>query len=496
MPYRTGPQNSSDIKLTNSDVRSHAAAVSRQRRDNKVRVKLGWQQQLNSAAAAREVQDDASPTHKVLESTARPEASHAQRRQHMREMQFSWRAGNISAELKMSSGLRVDPFGFLRGDNYGHAVVDYFTQVIAPVNHPMYAIFNVTNIFTSYWFDLMSRDEYTHIGMAMVGAIMERLSNPSTKQSENNKINQAKALTRLRQKYRDAAKAGRNAADDITIIVVLAFANLARFLGDTHAYNAHRHSMKEMVRSRGGLDELGDNGMVKCALMQYDTFWVFKPEETALFPDARPEHIAVYPAFPLSQDLRDVFVKLPIGFQSLIVKGKISVELIEVLGRAAEASVNGISAITTGDMFNPPKRKYHDFLEACPALRLPDNTRNSIEKKICLALLIYCANTFTRARSSTSLYLASRMELTRLLGQNMDSGLQSQEHECLFWVCVVCVDSWRKDGPKSGLLPQAMSFLPMLKQMKVGLRPEVALQKFFFNQELLDGCARYLEMAS
>jgi len=409
-------------------------------------------------------------------------------------MQFNWRAGSISAELSMSSGLRVDPFGFMHGDEYGHAVVDYFTNVIAPVNHPMYAIFNVTNVFTSYWFNLMSRDEYTHVGIAMVGAIMEKLSNPSMKQSETNKANQAKAMTRLRQTYSDALNAGRNAAEDTTIIAVLAFANLARLLGDTQAYKTHRQNMKDMVQSRGGLDELGDGGMVKCALMQYDTFWIFEPEGTALFPAARPEHVPVYPAFPLSQDLREVFMKLPVGFQSLVLKGKISVELVEVLGRAAEASDNGISAITTGDVFNAPVRKHHDFLEACPTLRLPDRARNNIEKKICLALLMYCANTFTKARSSTSLYLASRMELTRLLNQEADPASHSQEDECLFWICVVCVDSWRKEGPKSDLLSQGVSLLPVLGRTKVGLRPDVVLQKFFYNQELLDGCARYLDM--
>lgn len=512
VPYRTGPQSQADAKLANSDARSHAAAVSRQRRDNKVRLKLGWQPSLHPTPASNDQSPDSRRNSKdseatdidqsessdvlhILDDCLKPGTARAHRRQHMRAMQFSWRAGNVNGDPKLSPSLSLAPVASLQGDTYAQAVVDYFRHAIAPIYHPMYAIFDVTNVFTSYWFELMSHDEYTNAGLAMVGAIMERLSNPSTTQSDNNKAYQAKALARLRKKYAESAHNGRNAADDITIIVVLAFANLARFLGDTESYKTHRRNMQEMVKSRGGLDQLGDQGLVKCALMQYDTFWIFEPNGTALFPDARPEHIPVYPAFPLSSDLREVFVKLPVGFQSLILKGKISVELIDVLGRAAEASVNGISSITTGDIYNSPIRKNHDFLEACPTLRLPDDARNIIEKKICLALLMYCANTFTQARSSTSVYLASRTELTRLLSQSMESLLLPQEDECLFWVCVICVDSWRKDGPLSPLLPQGLNLLPHLKHMGTGLLPQNVLQKFFFNEELLDGCTRYLGMA-
>lgn len=283
--------------------------------------------------------------------------------------------------------------------------------------------------------------------------------------------------------------------DDIAIITVLALASLARFLGDLKTYETHRRNMQQMVRSRGGLSALGHDGLVKCVLQQYDSFWVFETEGIPLFSDSRPEHIPVYPAFPLSEDLREIFVKLPAGFQSLILKGKVSVELFDVLGRVVDASTSGVHALTPGNMNHSELRQYNDFVEALPCLGTPDSLKTTIEKDLCLAILLYCFHSFTTARSSVSLYAASRTELTRLLLQVDEQRHPPPEQECLYWICAVCVDSWRKNGPSSPLLPQGAALLPILKRLKNGSASTNVLQKFLYNQELLDGCDRYLAMA-
>lgn len=251
-----------------------------------------------------------------------------------------------------------------------------------------------------------------------------------------------------------------------------------------------------MVASRGGLNALGHEGLVKCALLQWDSFWVFETQGAPLFSDARPEHIPVYPAFPLSTDLREIFIKIPVGFQSLIMKGKISVELIEVLGRMTEATESGVDSITPEPGHHSKHRKYNDFIEACPFLATSDASKVTLEKDICLALLLYCSNKFTTARSSAALYASSRMELTRLLQQNDHSSLPQPELECLFWVCVVCVDSWRQNGPESALLLKGAALLPVLRNLSTTVSVPNTLYKFFHNQELLDGCSRYMRLAS
>ncbi|KAK5956614.1 hypothetical protein OHC33_002100 [Knufia fluminis] len=507
VPYHAGRQSQADVKLTNSDARSHAAAVSRQRRDNK-RLKdlpsLHFAPTLptsgtpvNSVASPDDAQQDEESPESSSSSSSGPVYSNStvRRRQHMRAMQFSWRAGNVSDGLKIIGGTRTDPFGYMPGTDYGRAVVDYFWQVISPVNQPIYAIFNVTNIFTSYWWELMQHEDYLPAGLAMVGAIMQKMSQPDNGPSPDVKANQASAITRLRKKHKAAMSTGGNVVDDIAIITVLALASLARFLGDIGAYEMHRRSMRAMVRSRGGLCALGHDGLVKCVLQQYDSFWVFETEGTPLFSDSRPEHIPVYPAFPLSEDLREVFMKLPAGFQSLVLKGKMSVELCNVLGRVVEASTSGVLALTPGNLNHSELREHSDFVEALPCLDTPDFSKVTIEKDICLAILLYCFHSFTTARSSVSLYAASRTELTRLLLREDEHKYSPPEQECLYWICAVCVDSWRKNGPSSPLLPQGVVLLPTLKRLKDGSASSNVLQKYLYNQELLDGCERYLAMA-
>lgn len=498
VPYNAGNKNLAEAKITNSDARSHAAAVSRQRRDNKrLRLQLGLQESNRTALVSlpsTQPHDQPEPGSSppavfVSDNDERPKSPESevagteddekrvQRRQHMRAMQFSWRTGNLSAEVSISGGLRVDPFGFTPRDDFARSSVDYFTQVVCPVNQPIYAIFNVTNIYTSYWLELMQHEDYRPAGVAMVGAIMQRVCNPSSKTSQDVHAQQALAISRLQRKFAEAQESMVN--DDISIITVLALANLARFLGDNRSFEMHKSNVKRMVAQRGGLDALGHDGLLAASVSQFDSFWVIQKDGEALFSTSRPMHQLVYPAFPLSFDVRDNFVKLPMGFQSLILKGKVSVELTDVLGRIAEASEKGIQSLSPGNMWHSERRKYRDFLEACPSLATPDASITTIEKHLTLALLLYCASAFTNARSSTSLFGASRLELTRLLRQEDHSSWSQPEIECLYWMCAVCVDSWRQNEQGPALLPKGMTLLPKFEELKNNMTCHNALDKFF-----------------
>lgn len=511
VPYHGG-QKSSGTKVTNSDARSHAAAVSRSRRDNtRLQNQAALQKSINTQVVPidHSKADESSSNDESewlstpsqasgsdMSPTSKPSGLvHRRRRQHMKAMQFSWRAGYGSAELSMSASIPSSPTTAAEFGTFGLAVVDYYKKVIAPVNQPIYAIFNVTNVYTSYWMRLLQDEDYRPAGFAMVGAVMQRVIQPNAQPSDDVRHNQMTAISRVQKRFASAVKSGRSIGDDMLIITVLALASLARFLGDLTSYMKHKDKMRSMVASRGGLNALGHEGLVKCALLQWDSFWVFETRGTPLFSDARPEHIPVYPAFPLSTDLREIFVKIPVGFQSLIMKGKISVELIEVLGRTTDATEGGVDSISSGSDHHSKHRKYNDFIEACPFLATPDTSKIPLEKYICLALLLYCSNTFTTARSSAALYASSRMELTRLLWRDDYSSLAQPEIECLFWVCVVCVDSWRQNTPRSTLLPTGQELLPTLQKLTAILSGQNSIYKFFHNEEFVDGCAKYLEMA-
>lgn len=509
VPYHAGHHSLADTKLANSDARSHAAAVSRQRRDNRrQRIQLSTPTSSNASLnavdiEARQDDDSLSPASRTGDDSPPSDESitqskaekRVQRRQHMRAMQFSWRAGNVSNESKLSIGLRPGPVGLTSLGDFARSAIDYFVQVINPVNSPIYAIFNVTNIYTSYWMKLMDDQSYRPIGAAMVGAIIQKIRDPTAETSEEVKSNQNLAISRLQKKHECALGSGSVVNDDISIITVLALANLARFQGQAKAYDVHRRSLKNMVFSRGGLDKLGDDGLVAASVSQWDSFWTIQKDVSPLFPAGRAIHTPVYPAFPLSNDLRDTFLNIPIGFQSLILKGKVSVELLDTISRTAEASTNGIQSLSPGDMWHSKTRKHRDFLEACPVLAASDTSTSVLEKKITLALLLYCANTFTSARSSTSLFGASRVELSRLLLLEDQTQCSPVEKECLYWISAVCVDSWRQAGPGSALLAKGLEVLPVLKQLNQECTSRNVLQRFFANQELVTECDRYLDMA-
>lgn len=401
VPYNAGRQTSTDAKLTNSDARSHAAAISRQRRENK-RLKL------HDSVSDRASQPAASPPQARDGSAAgfvddveviEDGNSHVHRRQNMRAMQFSWRAGNAAADLRLTGGLRVDPFSSSLQGDFARTAVDYFMQVISPVNQPVYALFDVTNVHTSYWLELMQDENYRPTGLAMVGTIMRRMGTSSVRQDEDINANQALAVSRLRRKYSSFVNDGEKEIDDASIVTALGLANLARYDGNPQAYDMHRNNMKSMVLARGGLDSLGHGGLVAAALSQWDSFWAIETGSTPLFADSRKEHTPVYPTFPLSPECRETFMKLPFGFQSLIFRGKVSVELFTVLGRICQALENGIEALSTGNLWHSEARKHRDFLEACPTLASADDSPTVMEKCLTLAIFLYCANTFTNERA-------------------------------------------------------------------------------------------------
>lgn len=287
---------------------------------------------------------------------------------------------------------------------------------------------------------------------------------------------------------------GEKLVDDISIITALGLANLARAEGNNQAYTMHRKNMKSMVTARGGLEELGYGGLAAASLSQWDSFWAIEADGLPLFPESRKEHIPVYPAFPLSSESRETFMKLPFGFQSLILRGKVSVELFDVLGRISDATENGIEALSPGNMWHSTIRKHRDFLEACPTLASADDSPVIMQKCLTLAIFLYCASTFTKERALTSLFGASRAELTRLMLIYDESKYDSAERECLYWICAICVDSWRVKEQEPGLSEAGKPLLPVLKRMHNGFSTSNVLERFFCPQALIDNCHEYLKM--
>lgn len=498
VPYHGGQHDNAATKLTNSDARSHAAAVSRQRRDNK-RLKQQTECKSTITPTQSATNDDQAysqedhqrrqqsikgPSHANEEAKAVEVVS--RRRQHMRAMQFSWRAGHSNSPMHYNSGTRVDPFGVALDSDFGHAAVDYFWQIISKMNQPVYAIFNVSNTYGPFWGELMMNDDYRPAGLAVVGAIMNRASNATRDATEMVKHYQNAAVIRLHKRY---SSINNFVADDTTIMLVTTLAQLAAVLGDFESHETHRQMVRRMVDQRGGLEALGHGGLLKCVLLQWDSFWAFTAGGQPLFSRPQPQPIPVYPAFPLNVEVRQTFNKLPHGFQTLIFKGRISYGMIEILSRVVDAQNSELDDIAA-NMAHTEMRRHTDFAEACPCLDSGDESKLTLEKEICLAALLYCFNEFVTERSHVSLFAASRRELTRLLEQTSSFEYNSPERECLVWMYAVCIVSWTMGVPADTIPPQAAKLHQLYANMSSNMDTEACLRDFFHNEAFITACGR------
>ena len=92
--------------------------------------------------------------------------------------------------------MRTDLFDYIptRGSKSVSSVVDYClfnitngatvgsiltsphlpdAQIMAPNHAPIYAIFNLTNIYTSYYFELLQHEDFLYTGVASVQAVRD-----------------------------------------------------------------------------------------------------------------------------------------------------------------------------------------------------------------------------------------------------------------------------------------------------------------------------------
>jgi hypothetical protein len=88
---------------------------------------------------------------------------------------------------------------------------------MAPNHAPIYAIFNVTNVYTSYYFELLQHEDFLHTGVASVQAVIDQLRTPGQEPSENVLRHIGKAMTNLRRRLERPGAT----VDDLTIMTVL-----------------------------------------------------------------------------------------------------------------------------------------------------------------------------------------------------------------------------------------------------------------------------------
>lgn len=201
---------------------------------------------------------------------------------------------------------------------------------------------------------------------------------------------------------------------------------------------------------------------------RWESFWALKTGST-VFPESRPAYAPIYPSHPLSVDLRLLVSKLPRRFQVLAQRQKLALDVLHVLSRTVEAEEDlklyG-ALVERQEMFRSRKRRYQDFWEACPRFGAPDELNPyeewepNFEKLVLFALMLYCMHTFSPIHTISTVYNGARTSLTRNLPRRRKDLMVPAQQDCLLWVWMILVNSWRALDQK--LLPTGTKLMQEL----------------------------------
>ena len=137
-------------------------------------------------------------------------------------------------------------------------------QVLLPEAAPTYDIFNVSRTKDLFFLLLLEEKDFYYVGMAMLGIKLgDRVGSESSYQMNHAYDLMGRGLSALRERIGQE----NQQADDITIMTTAYLMEIASLPDDPEAYQIHLNSLEEMLSSRGGLENLGFDGAVRCTLL-------------------------------------------------------------------------------------------------------------------------------------------------------------------------------------------------------------------------------------
>ena len=176
--------------------------------------------------------------------------------------------------------------------------------------------------------------------------------------------------------------------------------------------------------------------------MHYDTFWAMETGYT-MFPGQRRRYAPVYPAYPFSTELWASITGLPLGFQELVTDCVLSFDILPLLSRAT--FLTHLSPRERSELLITTRRSaksYDDFWEACPCMCISDDLCPVLEKLLSLTLICYSFIAFG-SRSYPTTFRGARFEITKKISSF--SPISKSEENCLIWMWVIVIDSWRME---------------------------------------------------
>lgn len=381
----------------------------------------------------------------------------------------------IASTLSLvSEALRTYTFASLPGRRTPcvSAALDYYVNVLSPLQEPLQLTVKMTSPLMSWGFPLIvSHESAYHGAVALSQAYLERNSSPNSRPSAEVDFHRQRAVASLR----DQINSLDGPPDNGMLITVLALASLDVVYQEDTVTN--RKGVALLVALKGGLDNLGSRGLIKAYLVALDYFWMLETGEKTIFPLSKRRQHREYPPIPFDSEALALVSTLPPGFAVVARQGSLGMDVLRILSRVS----NPYSAAAS----NSDGEDHPDIFDTCSCLHSSSSTEHGLEKNICLAVILFSFNKHNPSSNSAKItaYRGSRKELTRSLPYTRHRNMQ--ERHCLIWIWVILLGSWNLDldfNRHTGELSQG--FFENLEEARRWEDVEVIMRQFFWHDAL------------
>lgn len=471
--YNTPTHSASHRRAVKSHISSKYRTAVRQQAHPRYALP---QRDDRSEGSSRSVQGDETPTdesrRKKKEGTNSPSTPST-------PQNYSWPPTPSPLQIAFL-GTRVDPFRSFPGQQTPCVVgaLDYYTQVLSPLHQPLLVAVSLVNPMMSWALPvILSHESAFHAGVALSQAYLEMRQDPTARPSQEVGFHRYKAASLLR----DALSKLEGPPGDGALVTVLALASLDVIYREDNMSN--RKGLALMVALKGGLDNLGTRGLVKAYLIQFDYFWTLETGTQTIFPLAKRKKRRIYPQSPFQDNIISTISTLPPGFAAIAQQGCLGIDVLQILSRVSVflQSKNANRPLSIDKDPVPEGQDYPDIFDACSCLHSAASTEHSLEKNICLAVIIFSFNMYSQTDSHSKItgYRGSRQELTRSLP--FTPHRSPDEKACLVWIWVVVISSWRTT---SALAPEGLllsrKFFENFEEARSWTSIEWAMRRFFW----------------
>lgn len=301
-------------------------------------------------------------------------------------------------------------------------------------------------------------------------------------------IHHGKALAKLRWKLSNLGATNTG----IIVCMLMYNTNIARFLGNFKAAKQHMSMLRHILKNNPYLESLGFQGKLRSLLLQWDYFLTVNNGEEPLVP-ARGAYRSEYPSLPLSDEISGIVKTLPLGFKKLVQAGRLSCQVLELLGRAQEMVDSVAAGTTKAFLATPNENPYPDYRAAVPCLDAIDGGEAGLERLISFAIFLLTSRLLSPVKTAIwSLPTTGSRTLITQQALNCQVDNEDERH-CLIWLWLVGIDSW---GVVSGTVPEKGQEL--MQQLKSRF-PKASnwrylsdvVKEFFWTDDLESSCERY-----